>query len=117
MGRLQPDWKTQAGVPARHTCTPDWAGRPRLAVGFGGRFQPADGGQADESRGSGAGMTVRYPKNVGNQIRSVRACSQRRLGKEGVDLYAQSLRVAIMEIHDRSRRLDLTVALTLAKAS
>lgn len=46
-------------------------------------------------------MTVRYTKDARNQIRSVRAYSQRRWGKEVADLYAQSLRVTITEILDR----------------
>lgn len=46
-------------------------------------------------------MTVRHTKDARNQIRSVRAYSQRRWGKEVADLYAQSMRVTIMEVLDR----------------
>lgn len=46
-------------------------------------------------------MTVRYTTDARNQIRSVRAYSQRRWGKEVADLYAQSLRVTITETLDR----------------
>lgn len=46
-------------------------------------------------------MSVRYTKDARNQIRSIRAYSQRRWGQEVAELYAQSLRVTITEILDR----------------
>lgn len=46
-------------------------------------------------------MTVRYTRDARDQIRSIRAYSQHRWGKDVADLYAQSLRVTMTEILDR----------------